>query len=248
MRAQVLVPAIKQLGRLCIDAVRFRNLVVYEEAVERLGWTYDLGRQKDTGAQASIESKAPSLDCIAQLYIVGAYAAFRNRLPYVQTLLSLHAHDRQNNIVPVVFHPHWRESWSGDSTPSRFEQARADIVNSPELLNLFLGDQRRVAMSLSQFDFLASFYLHLRKLRYWTYFTQYSKLYVTPTVEMLLDPAIAQRDFVPYSTDDLAEFLRSVDREVRGTGQDTWFGNDWPKRVADFFQQHPVKGEHANLD
>ena len=243
IRDEFLLPAIRKLGRCCLDAIRFHNFVVYQETLEHLAWIYDLGNQRELGAQTSIETAVaiPSVHSIAELYTVGAYATFRCRLPYIRELLILQAHDHQNNLVSLWSHPHWYEYWSSDSQPNRFEQARKSILDSQELLDSFLGEQRQVTQSLSQFDFLVSFYLHLHKFHKWQYFTQFSKSHITPIIEILLRPNVVQDLGISFSLEELADFLRKVESQAAHTLDSRWHFTDWPKPVAEFLQHHPDK-------
>ncbi len=242
-----LVPAVKRLGRLCIDAVRFRNLTVYEEGLERLVWIYGLAKQKDLGAGNAIETSSvvPALYSMAQLYTVGAYATFRRRLEYLCQLLALQTLDHRNTVVPILSHPHWYENWDSDSKPSRFEQARKDIVDSPEMLALFLGDPVQVASSLSEFDFLVSFYLHGVKLRKMQYFTRFPKRQTAPIVQLLLNQDAAQKLSPLFTAEHLAEFLCQLNAEATYTSNSQWHFTDWPKPIEEFLAQHPAKAAGA---
>ncbi|MCL5951788.1 MAG: hypothetical protein M1132_08715 [Chloroflexi bacterium] len=247
IRDEHLVPAIRRLGRLCIDAVRFRNLTVYEEGLERLVWIYGLAKQKDLGAGNAIETSSvvPALYSMAQLYTVGAYASFRRRLHYLCLLLALQVQTHRNIVVPIWSHPHWYENWESDSKPSRFEQARKDVVDSPEMLALFLGDPIQVASSLSEFDFLVSFYLHGHKLRKMQYFTQLPKMQTAPIVQLLLNQDEAKKLSPLFSAEHLAEFLSQLNAEATYTRNSQWRFADWPKPIDDFLAQHPAKAAGA---
>ncbi len=247
IRDEHLVPAVKRLGRLCIDAVRFRNLAVYEEGLERLVWIYGLAKQKDLGVGPSAETGAvvPALNSMAQLYAVGAYATFRRGLEYLSALLALQVQDHRNILVPIWSHPYWYENWSSDSKPSRFEQARKDIVDSPEFLALFLGDPVQVASSLSEFDFLASLYLHGHKPRKMQYFTQLPKMQTVPIVQLLLNQDVAQKLSPLFTAEHVAEFLWQLNAEATYTSNSPWHFADWPKPIDEFLAQHPAKAAGA---
>ena len=157
-----LIPAIYKLGQLCLDAIRFHHLTVYREGLERLARVYDLARFQDLGTghgESHLSWSLPSKRTLTQLYVIGSYATFRQRMDAVRTILGLRAWVQggsRKSSVPLLSHPHFQRLSGEGDLRSHFADALSEVVDTPDLAELFFHDADEVTDNLCQFDFVVS--------------------------------------------------------------------------------------------
>lgn len=247
-----LLPTIHKLGRVCLDAIRFHHLTICREGLERLARIYDLGRFRDLGTrhgESHLTWSVPSKHTFTQLYVIGSYAMFRQRMDMVRVLLRLQAEqDYRKSRVPLLAHPHFDHGPGEGDLRGYFGDALSQVANGPELFGLFFFDKDAVTDSLCQLDFVVAYALWRQQESGYLNFGRYRNSRTNPIIEHLLEPEVASSLFGSFEPQCLADFLREIDARCARAfvSFNGWQPNEWTNPIRRFLQQYP-RGQEANV-
>lgn len=144
--------AIERIGWISLSSLHLRSSDGCQEAVERLGWLYDLKVLTAPVRFLGEDGFLPQRAVLTQLYAIGAYAVFRNRVQTLRDALSVQVYrygSRQR--APL---------WSRDGLPDAldsYEDVKEYVRKRESIFGLFLADDKTVRISLSQFRLLAAY-------------------------------------------------------------------------------------------
>ena len=212
---------------------------------------YDLGRFRDLGTrhgESHLSWSVPSKQALTQLYIIGSYATFRQRMETVRTLLGLQAqHDYRKTHVPLLSHPHFQYLSGESDLRGYFADALSHSIDTPNLFELFFHDKDEVTDSLCRFDFIVAYALWRQQKSSYPNLGRYRNLRTTPIIERLLEPEIATALFGSFEPQRLASFLREIDiRCSKMFHFQGWQPSEWTDPIRRFLQQYPPEQE-ANV-
>ena len=250
-----LLPTIYKLSRVCLDAIRFHHLTVYREGLERLARIYDLARFRDLGTghgESHLSWSLPSKRALTQLYIIGSYATFRQRVDAVRAILGLAARTQdgyRKSYVPLLSHPHFQHLSGEGDLRGHFADALSKVVDTPDLAELFFHDADEVTDSLCQFDFIVFYAMWRQQKSSYPNFGRYRNSQTIPIIERLLEPGIAASLFGSFEPQHFADFLRDIDTKCfqmfRPQG---WVYGEWTEPIWQFLQQYPPEQEANEAD
>jgi len=242
-----LLPAIHKLGRVCLAAIRFHHLTVYREGLERLARIYDLGRFRDLGTshgESHLSWSVPSKHTFTQLYVIGSYTMFRQRMDMVRALLRLQAqHDYRKSRVLLLSLPHFKLGSGEGDLRGYFDDALSQVVNGPELFGLFFFDKDAVTDSLCQLDFVVAYALWCQGKRTYPNFARYPNTQTNPVIEQLLEPEVATKLFGCFELQRFADFLRDIDTRCGSESYPVWQLGEWTEPIRRFLQRYPQQQE-----
>lgn len=248
-RDAYLAPAVKRLGHVCVQALRFRQRHVFAEGIERLAWIYDLGALQQlgaTGGDSHLSWTVPSKHAITQFYVIGACAVFRRQLRGLQALLRLRAHkEPRRSTVLLLSHPHFHwPSGEGDSR-AYFSDAKHCVVDNPSLYGLFAHSAPNVVDALCQFDFVVALASWMEGERSLPNYANYPVYHVSPVIEQMSDADICRRLLGVHGCQLLADFIRLVSgvTDQRRAASNMWTPTEWTDPIRQFIKKHPLREE-----
>lgn len=244
IRDKQLLPNIIQLGWICLEALRFHNLIIYQEGLERLTRIYDLGRFKVLGLvnrESHLWWTEPTKGALTQLYVIGSYATLRKRTDAIKTLLDCQARaNYSRSYSPILSHPLF-ESHSGESTLDYFNGALSQMTNEPSLFDLYVDDKNTIVESLCQFDLIVAYSLWRQGIRRSPNFVRYSKSQTNPVIELIIRQDFASAIFGSFDPDQFAKFLQVMNSQANYLSGRQWVVDDWTEPISEFLKQYPAR-------
>lgn len=244
-----LLPAICKIGRVCIDAIRFHHFAIYQEGIEWLARIYGLGGFRGVGTPQSRSRLSWSVlakQAFIQLYTIGSYAVFRQRMEAVRTLLGLQAQQSsRESRVSLLSYPYFVLQPSKGERHDYFDDALNQTVDTPTLFALFCHDKDELIDCLCQFDFIVSYGLWRQQETSHLNFGRFRNSRTNPIVEHLLKQEVATALFGSFEPQRLADFLREIDTRCTQISilLNGWEPSDWTEPIRQFLRQHPRQQE-----
>lgn len=247
-RNRSLIPSIRRIGQVCLEAIRFHSLTVYREGIEGLGRIYDLARLRNLGLRRGdpeLSWSAPSQAAFTELYVIGSYATFRHRFAYLPPLLNerVDLPDASSRASPTLMtHPHSDRRWE-DRLRAHLDAASSLVKDDEHLFSLFFHDEEHFINSLCQFDLIVTYAVHRRGERiFCPNFCRYYRYRIMPVAERLVAPATLSELFGSAEPERLASFLRGINtmcaRRLRMAN--AWErGTQWSDPIREFLASFP---------
>lgn len=249
-RNRSLLPSIRGIGRVCVDAIRFGYPMVHHEGVEGLGRIYNLARFKNLGLQhgdPELSWSTPAQAALTQLYVIGSYATFRHRMRYIRPILDERVDQPDASLTSCVSpltHPHADPRLRRHRLVAHFKDAASLIRANESLFSLFFNDEERVTNTLSQFDFIVTYALYRRgeQISY-PNFCRYYRHRVMPVIERLLERKSYSALFGSFEPQQFAGFLHEVGSMcARRAGEvNQWDVGQWTTSVREFLESYPLE-------
>lgn len=237
-----LVPAIQRLGLVCLDSIRFNDLSIYNEGLNRLATIYDLARFRELGTKVEgthLSWTVPSKQSIIQLYILGGYAIFRKRMEAVRFLLDLESYDVYQSYPSfLITHPHFSTESGERGLDDHFNDALDLIQKSPTLSSLFYDEKQDIIGSLCQFDFVVNFAMWAKGQRSYPNYARLPKTNTVPIVVKLFDEEASHLLVDSFDPKIITQFIKEIDEQWINFHFKAWHSSYWPDAIRQLFSNH----------